>query len=143
MTSTPTLTLTGFLGRDAEIRSTDRSEWQRTAWDPITDGEVTMAGTRESRDWAKLSIAVHEGSGRDRRTTWYPMRAWDLDHHPDEARVRTARKGQRVEVEGYWEVHRYTDSRSGEEREFRYVVVTSFRPRPGRLLRPREVRRAA
>lgn len=141
-TTTPTLTLTGYLGRDAEVHVTPEREWQRTAWDRVTDGEITVAGTTAPREWAKLSLAVHEGRGRNRSTRWYQLRAWQLDHHPDEARIRTARKGQRVEVQGYWETHRYTDS-EGSEREFRYVVVTSFRPRPGRLLRPEEVPRVA
>lgn len=133
--ATPTLlTLTGWLGRDVEICLTARREYSRTGWDPITDGEVVFEGTSEARDYAKLSLAVHEGTGAKRTTTWYQLRAWQLDQHPDEGRIRTARKGERVEVQGYWETHTYTDSRTGEPREFRYLVVTSFRRRPGKLL---------
>jgi len=142
-TINPTQTLTGYLGRNAEVRLTTPRELERTVYDPILDGEVTTAETTPVREFARLSLAVHEGHGRSRQTTWYPLRAWNLDEHPDEGRLRTARKGQRVQVEGYWESHRYTDSRTGEEREFRYLVVTSLRFRPGRLLEPRLAARAA
>ncbi len=141
-TSTPTLTLTGYLGRDVATELTARRDWSRTFHDPVVDGEVTVEGTSEPREFAKLSMAVHQGYGSNRRTTWYQLRAWRLDQHPDELKIRTARKGQRVEVQGYWESHRYTDSQ-GQEQEFRYLVVTSFRPRPGQLLRLRESARAA
>ncbi|HSL84608.1 MAG TPA: hypothetical protein VLF66_17680, partial [Thermoanaerobaculia bacterium] len=137
-TSTPTLTLRGYLGRDVQTCLTTPREYSRVQYDPVTDGEVEVHGATPLKEYAKLSIAVHRGSGRDRRTTWYELRAWNLDEHPDEGRIRTARKGQRVEVQGHWEVHRYTDRATGEEREFRYVVVTGFRCRPGRLLRAGE-----
>ena len=107
-----------------EITVTPEREWQRTSWDPITDGEIIRGGTTAPREWAKLSLAVHEGRGRNRSTRWYPIRAWQLDDHPHESRIRTARKGQRVEVQGHWETHRYTNA-DGNEREFSYVVVTS------------------
>lgn len=131
------LTLTGWLGRDVETRLTARREYSRTRYDRLTDGDVVFEGTSESREFAKLSLAVHEGYGSNRTTTWHQLRAWNLDHHPDEARLRTAKKGDRVEVQGYWETHTYTD-RNGEKRQFRYLVVTSFRRRPGRLLTLRD-----
>lgn len=61
---TPThLTLTGWLGRDAETHLTARREYSRTAYDPVTDGDVVFEGTSEPREFAKLSVAVHEGYG--------------------------------------------------------------------------------
>jgi hypothetical protein len=137
-TSTPTLTLTGFLGRDVETQLTIPRDYSYTVNDPVIDGDVVCEGTTPVREYAKLSLAVHEGAGRDRASRWYQLRVFNLDDHPDEGRIRTARKGQRVEVQGHWEVHRYTDRATGEEREFRYVAVTSFRFRPGRLLRKGE-----
>lgn len=141
-TTTPTLTLTGYLGRDVATELTARRDWSRTFHDPVVDGPVTVEGTSEPREYAKLSMAVHEGYGRNRRTVWYQLRAWNLDQHPDEVKIRTAKKGQRVEVQGYWEAHRYTGS-DGQQREFRYLVVTSFRHRPGRLLPLRQEALAA
>jgi hypothetical protein len=137
-TTNPIQTLTGFLGRDVETALTTQREYSRVEWDPVTDGEVEIHGTTALREYAKLSLAVHQGSGRSRGTRWVQLRAFDLDHHPDEARIRTARRGQRVEVQGYLEVHRYTDRANGEEREFEYFLVTGFRPRPGRRLRAGE-----
>ena len=134
--STPTLTLTGYLGHDVQIPTTTPREYSRTVTDPIIDEEIVVEGTTTAREYARLSLAVHEGTGSRRKTRWVHLRAWDLDHHPDEARLRTARKGQRVEVQGYPAVHRYKDRKTGEPREFHYIVVTSFRRRPGRLLRP-------
>jgi hypothetical protein len=141
-TSTPTLQLTGYLGHDAEIRFTTPRTVTRTVYDPILDDQVVTEFETPVREYARLSIAVHTGYGRNRRTTWYQLRGWDLDHHPDEARLRTARKGQRVEVEGYWKSHRYTDSRTGEEKVFTYLYVTTLRFRPGKLLQPRLARAA-
>lgn len=133
-TTTPTLTLTGYLGRDVETHLTAAREYSGTRYDAIIEDMVTYEGTTEPREYAKLSLAVH---GSDGGTTWYQLRAWNLDHHPDEAKIRAARKGHRVEVQGHWESHRYTDARTGGQEEFRYLVVTSFRFRPGRLLRLR------
>ena len=130
-TTTPTLTLTGYLGRDVETDLTAARDYTVTRYDAIIEDMVTVEGTTQPREYAKLSLAVH---GSDRSTTWHQLRVWNLDHHPDEARIRAARKGHRVEVQGYWETHRYTDARSGGQEEFRYLVVTSFRFRPGRLL---------
>jgi len=142
-TSTPTRTLTGYLGRDARTCLTTPRDYQRTVYDPILDDHVTTEETIPIREYARLSLAVHTGHGRHRFTTWYQLRAWNLDDHPDEARLPTARKGQRVEVQGYPEEHRYTDTRTGEEKIFRYLVVTSLRFRPGRLLRPKLSRATA
>jgi single-stranded DNA-binding protein len=133
-TGTPTLTLTGYLGRDVEIGLTAPREYTGTTWDPIIEEMVPFEGTTRARDWAKLSLALHRSEGTRRTTEWIQLRAWDLDRHPDEARIRTARKGQRVEVQGYWETHRYTDPETARETEYRYLVVTAFRSRPGRLL---------
>ena len=134
--TTRTLTLTGYLGRDAQIRLTTPREYRSTRYDPILDGEVVCEGETAVTEYARLSIAVHDGTGRRRTTSWYELRAWDLDHHPDERKIRTAFKGQRVAVQGFEQVHCYTD-REGREREFRYLVVTGFRPRPGKLFRSR------
>jgi len=141
-TTNPIQTLTGYLGRDAQMALTTEREYSRVEWDPVTDGEVEIHGTTQVREYAKLSLAVHQGSGRSRGTRWVQLRAFDLDHHPDEARIRTARKGQRVEVQGYRQVHRYTDA-AGQEQEFEYFLVTSFRSRPGRRLRAGERSQAA
>ena len=68
ITATPTLlTLTGWLGRDVQLALTARSEYSRTAYDPVTDGDVVYEGISEAREYAKLSLAVHEGYGRDPR----------------------------------------------------------------------------
>ena len=137
-TSTPTLTLIGFLGKDVELRLTTPRDFTHTVFDPIIEEDVVCEGTTPVREFATLSLAVHQGSGSNRTTKWHQLRVWNLDQHPDEARIRTARKGQRVEVQGHWDIHRSTDSTTGEQREFRHLVVTSFRPRPGRLLRKGE-----
>ncbi|MFW6012211.1 MAG: single-stranded DNA-binding protein, partial [bacterium] len=86
------------------------------------------------REYARLSLATHEGRGRRRRTRWHQLRVQHLDRHPHEHKIRTARKGQRVEIEGFPQVHHYKDKETGEPRTFRYIEVTSFRPRPGRRL---------
>lgn len=137
MTSTPQiLKLTGYLGQDVEVKHTKPRDYVASYRDPILDGEfVTRERTTTIRDYACVDLAVHDGFGSKRTTKWYHLRAWDLDHHPDELRLRTAKKGQLVEVEGYEVIHRYKHKQSGEMREFRSINVTSFRIRH-RLPRP-------
>ena len=131
-----TQTLTGYLGRDVKVQILPEKEYIRTVPDEIADGEVTVHHTTPTREFATVSLAVHENTPRGRKTSWKTLRAWDLDSHPNEGAIRTARKGQRVTIDAYPEEHRYTDSESGEEKVFRYLVITSFRRTPGRLLRP-------
>lgn len=137
MTTTPTLTLTGHLGRDVQLCLTTPQEYSRFEVDPIIDGEVEVHRTTPVREYARLSLAVNRGHGRNRETRWYQLRVWNLDDQPFEAKVRAARKGQRVEIRGRWEEHQYTDRKTGEEKVFRYIAVDSFRTRPGKLLRPK------
>jgi single-stranded DNA-binding protein len=137
MPNTPTLTLTGHLGRDVQCCLTTPKEYTRMTIDPILEEEVEVEETTPVREYARLSLAVNEGLGRSRRTTWHQLRVWNLDDQPFEAKVRAARKGQRIEIQGRWEEHRYTDRKTGEEKVFRYITVTSFRTRPGKLLRPK------
>jgi single-stranded DNA-binding protein len=137
MPNTPTLTLTGHLGRDVQCCLTTPKEYTRMRLDPVIEEEIEVEETTPVREYARLSLAVNEGLGRSRRTTWHQLRVWNLDDQPFEAKVRAARKGQRVEIQGRWEEHRYTDRKTGEEKVFRYITVTSFRTRPGKLLRPK------
>jgi hypothetical protein len=137
MTATPTLTLTGHLGRDVQCCLTTPKEYTRMTTDPILEEEVEVEETTPVREYARLSLAVKVRQGGTSWTRWCQLRVWNLDDHPNEAKVRAARKGQRVEIKGRWEEHRYTDRRTGEEKVFEYITVTSFRTRPGKLLRPK------
>jgi hypothetical protein len=137
MPNTPTLTLTGHLGRDVQCCLTTPKEYTRMRLDTVIEEEVEVEETTPVREYARLSLAVNEGDGRRRETRWCQLRVWNLDDQPFEAKVRAARKGQRIEIQGRWEEHRYTDRKTGEEKVFRYITVTSFRTRPGKLLRPK------
>jgi hypothetical protein len=139
MPNTPTLTLTGHLGRDVQCCLTTPKEYTRMRLDPVIEEEIEVEETTPVREYARLSLAVkvQQRGHQSHWTRWYQLRVWNLDDQPFEAKVRAARKGQRIEIQGRWEEHRYTDRKTGEEKVFRYITVTSFRTRPGKLLRPK------
>ena len=121
-TTTPTITLIGYLGRDSEVCLTTPRDYSHEVHDPVADMMIVREGTTEVREYAKLSLAVHEGSGGP---TWYQLRAWNLDDHPDEGRLRIAKKGQRVEVTGFPAEFHFTAD-DGEPKVFRYLDVQTF-----------------
>ncbi len=72
-----------------------------------------------------MSLAVRERGAKGWQTRWVNLIVWDPETTPV-AGVRLSRTGDRVEVTGTEEVFRFTTA-TGEEREFRYLAVTSFR----------------
>ena len=105
-TATDTLELTGYLGADRQIRT-----------------------TRSGRDYALLSLAVHERTGGARCTRWQKLVVWNVDQL-DRIQARICRKGDRVWTQGHHET--FTYHRAGQARSLERFIVEDLR-----ILRPR------
>ncbi len=120
--------LTGYLGRDPELRETqektfvvDHVDECRTTYlahgasipepdmigdqlaeDAIPYGERHTEITRLPRDYAVMSLGVHDGP----KTTWYSLRVFNIDPHHPQSRytamlgIRIAKRGDQVQVKG-------------------------------------------
>jgi single-stranded DNA-binding protein len=124
-----TVTLTGYLGKDRENKTTaTRTEIRTfTRYNPVIDGdeEHEVEVTRGGRDYLLLNLATHRGTGTKRSTEWHTLVVWD----PEQSNVssaRLARKGDCITVTGRPETYRYTNS-TGQERVLHRFVVESFR----------------
>ena len=118
---TTTITLTGYLGRDREIRDTKAPTYTVKRWNEIAETTDEYDVTPPSRSYALLSLATHEGRNGSRRTTWHRLIAWNVDRM-DRRSVRLARKGDLVRVTGRRETFSFTDD-DGQEREVQQVIV--------------------
>ena len=133
-----TITLTGYLGKDPEIRETEeRTLTRQTPAQPlvfehaglrtydrpddIAEEPVEYDVTIPSREFAVLSLATHKWVGRERITTWHRVVVWNVERMSNIG-VRIARKGSKVEING----HRTSfETRDGHRLE--QIELTSFR----------------
>ncbi len=113
---TDTITLTGYPGKDPEIRDTAertitlRERHQSCVFEyagtcspdrpqDITEEPAEYDFTLPTREYAVLSLATHRWEGRERITTWHRVVVWNVDRM-EHIGVRLARKGSRVEITG-------------------------------------------
>ncbi len=120
-----TLTLSGCLGKDRDIRWTRPKTTDLTVWNEVIDGEEEIEVTTPPREYLRLSLAVRERGAKGCQTRWVNLIVWDL-HLTAVAGVRLSRTGDRVRITGTEEVFTFT-TEDGEEREFHYISVRSFR----------------
>lgn len=128
-----TVTLTGYLGRDPEIRDTRERTLTRTdrpespvfvhrgvrvpdsehdICEPAAEYDVTIP----SREYAVLSLATHTWRGRERITTWHRLIVWNV-FRLEFLGVRIARKGSKVQVTGRITVWTTDDGRAIKQLE--------------------------
>ena len=132
------ITLTGYLGKDPEIRGTKERTytWQTPARklifehrgvqtldrdDDVAEAPVKYDVTVPSRDFAVLSLATHHWDGTKRITTWHRIVVWNVDRL-EHIGVRIARKGSRVEITG-----RRTSFETREGQVLEQIELTNFR----------------
>ncbi|MCP3957372.1 MAG: hypothetical protein GY719_05930 [bacterium] len=111
-----TITLTGYLGKDPEIRETQERTLTRQTpaprlifehaglrhpdrADDIAEEPAEYDVTVPARAYAVLSLATHNWAGRERITTWHRVVVWNVDRL-EHLGVRIARKGSKVEITG-------------------------------------------
>ena len=100
--------VTGFIGKDAEIRSF------------------------ETASVARFSIAVSRADKTGEETSYVSafmgIEAWRKNEALDSFDV--LKKGELITVEGYFKPEEWTDSKSGEKRNRIVMVATKFYPAP-------------
>ncbi len=133
-----TLTLTGYLGKDPEIRETQERTYTRQTLPPllifehaglrlpdraddIAEEPAEYDVTVPSRAFAVLSLATHSWVGSERITTWHRLVVWNVDRL-EHLGVRIARKGSKVEISG-----RLTSFETRDGWTLEQVELSSFR----------------
>ena len=139
------LTLTGYLGKDPQIRTTQPRTLSRTycrterfyfehagrrSYDDydVVEDRAEVEFTTTPRTFAVLSLATHEWKAGKRTTTWHRIVAWSIDdlHFG----IRRLGKGDRVELTGH-----ETSFKTADGREIQQIELVSFRL-VSRKLRP-------
>ncbi len=121
------ITLTGYLGRDREIRTTHQRTYTARYYDQVTEGWTESEITLATREYALLSVATREG----RKTTWHRVICWNVER-PGTSGVKLARRGDKVKITGRKEIFTWTDD-SGEEQEIEQLILQDFQliqPKP-------------
>jgi len=132
------ITVTGYLGKDPEIRDTS----ERTVTlrelppslvfehsgvqtpdriDDICEEPAEYDVTLPTREYAVLSLATHRWEGGQRVTTWHRVVVWNVDRM-EHIGVRIARKGSKVEVKG-----RLTSYVTGDGRTLEQIDLIHLR----------------
>lgn len=117
--------LTGYLGRDREIRHTrsrtiERDGCQRS--DAEHEYVIPPSSfTTRSKEYIVLSVATHHGRNGKAFTKWHRLIVWNVDRagilHP----ARLCRKGTKVRVTGRSETFTTEDGRTIAQ-----IVVTNL-----------------
>lgn len=131
---TTTLTLTGYLGGDREIRTTRTRTMTMSVRNPVAECFDEMEITTRPREYARLSLATHRRVNGQWQTTWHQLVVWNVDRM-EHFNVRMARKGQKCTVTGHFETYSYIDE-EGHPREIERFIVETFRRWPDKRTRP-------
>ena len=133
-----TITLTGYLGKDPQIRETQERTYTQASQpqtlifehagrrvydraDDIAEEPAEYDVTVPSRAFAVLSLATHDWVGPERLTTWHRVVVWNVERL-EFMGVRIARKGSKVELTG-----RLTAFETRDGRRLEQVELSEFR----------------
>lgn len=110
-------TLYGNLGDDPKPHSIPAKTFTKTVYDEILDDAVEREFTYPERNFLTYSVAT--GGYEDKPLRWIYCVDW-------EGNAFRARKGDRLELQGYFEERSYVD-KDGEVKTVRQLVVESCR----------------
>jgi len=113
-------TVYGNMGGDPDQRTLEAKTYTKNVYNPVIDGPEERTWTQPEINFLTFSIAT--GGYDDKPLVWISCVDW-------EGLAFRARKGDQVEVTGYFEFRTYTDKRDGQEKTVRQIVVTNFRIR--------------
>lgn len=99
----PSLTLTGFLGSDREIRWTPERTEIRIRKNRIAQVKEEYEVTIPARPYAVLSLATQEREGGQWKTTWHRLVVWNVYRTMEHFGALLGRKGDRVTATGHRE----------------------------------------
>jgi single-stranded DNA-binding protein len=116
------LILTGYLGKDPEIRQTQVRTIRGKRRNCVAQVYDRYEFTTRPRDFIVLSLATHDEHGV---TTWHRLVAWNGDQlcHRN---LRFAGKGDLVKVKARPETFKYK-APDGTDCELRQLIVLRFR----------------
>ncbi len=137
------ITLTGYLGKDPEIRDTRERTLtlrERPATlifehngAQVTDRTYDLCEepaeydvTPPTREYAVFSLAVHRWEGGRRKTSWHRVIVWNVDRI-EHMGVRIARKGSKVEVTGRPTSYTFRDEKAEKEVTLEQIEATTVR----------------
>ena len=123
--TTPTLTLTGFLGGDREIRWTEERTTTRTRWNEVAEMDEEYEVTTPARAYAVLSLAMQQQVSGRWQTVWHRLLVWDVYQTMATVPVWIARKGDQVRVTGHLETATFA-GRDSRPRTVTQLIVESF-----------------
>ena len=117
------ITLTGYLGRDRQIRETQQRTVVRRQpptrlefhlgdfkrYEDVLFESAWHEETIPSREYAVLALATHQWKDGKDETIWHRVIVWNPDR--DHRNVRFCRKGDRVEITGRKSSFRTHDGR--------------------------------
>ena len=133
-----TLTLTGYLGGDREIRDTRTRTKTIRVKNPVAECFDEAEVTTRSREYARLSLATHRRVEGQWQTTWHQLVVWNVDRM-EHFNVRMARKGEKVTVTGHQESYEFIGE-DGRPRTIERFIVESFHRWPDKRTRPQMLR---
>jgi single-stranded DNA-binding protein len=111
-------TLYGNLGDDPKAHTIPAKTFTKMVYDEIIDDAVEKEFTYEERHFLTYSVAT--GGYDDKPTRWIYCVDW-------EGCAFRARKGDRLELYGYFEERSYIDKNSNEVKTIRQFVVENSR----------------
>jgi single-stranded DNA-binding protein len=114
-------TLTGFLGKNRETRTTRERTYTKTVHNDVIDGDEEIEVWVPSRTYMKLSLATHERTAQGTATRWHDLILWQPS--PE---AFLARKGDQIQVTGRVEEYEFTTD-DGQTRSGVHFVVQSLR----------------
>jgi len=124
MAAQPIETLSGYLGKDREVRWTRERTCTVTRRNEVAEMNEEHEIMTTPREYLRLSLATHDRTPRGSVTSWHNLVVWDPDRQAV-SQARLGRKGDLVEVTGRSETLRYQEA-NGTEREHRQFVVETF-----------------
>jgi single-stranded DNA-binding protein len=146
------LTLTGYLGRDPQLRETRSRTLTRTetrqrqfvydhagrrTYDDfdIVEDQLEYEVTYLPRTFAVLSLATHTWDRGNRSTAWHRVVAWNADRQ--HFGIRRLAKGDRVEITGRKTSFEAEDGQIVEQIELMSFRLLSRKPNPAQSAPPR------
>jgi single-stranded DNA-binding protein len=141
MTTPTTMTLTGYLGADRELRLTRTRTKTLRIFNPGAECYDETEITTRPREYVRLSLATHRRVNGEWETTWHQLVVWNADRM-ENFHILLSRKGHKVTVTGHYETFRFTGD-DGQQREMTRFIVEGFHLWPDKRTRPQSLRRPA
>jgi single-stranded DNA-binding protein len=120
--TTMATTLTGWLGRDREVRYTQKRTFEQEFHNELVEMDEVREVTISPREFLVLSLGVGKVG---QKKSWHRLVIWSPEERGLDY-VHLARKGDLVRITGRRETFRFTD-KHGKKVVIRQIVVKTFK----------------